>query len=71
MILTTIKELIADTIDKREDALIKSIMYNPANTQADLWKTECALASCRELEEMKLKLCRAFDEKEKELQKKE
>lgn len=71
MILTTIKELIADTIDKRKDALIKSIMYNPANTQADLWKTECALASCRELEEMKLRLCRAFDEKEKELQKKE
>lgn len=71
MILTTIKELIATNIDNRKDALVKSIMYNPANTQVDLWKTECVLASCRELEEMKLKLCRAFDEKEKELQKKE
>lgn len=71
MILTTIKELITTNIDERKDALIKSIMYNPANTQADLWKNECVLAACRELEEIKLRLCQSFDEKEKELQKKE
>lgn len=71
MILISIKQLIKDTLERRKQHLLKELLNNPAVSQSDLWKNENILAQCREIDNDIAMLCKAFDEKDKELQMKD
>ena len=71
MILNSIKQVVKDTLERRKQHLLKELLNNPAVSQSDLWKNENILAQCREIDNNITMLCKAFDEKDKELQMKD